>query len=85
MALNQRDGEEGITIDLIIDISGLNYISSAGLGVLLAFHRKAKESGRRMIICGPSAMVSGLLTTTGMYGVFQIQPSVASAIKTILS
>ncbi len=83
LALTPDESEEGIKTNLIIDIGGLSYMSSAGLGTLLAFHRKVKDAGRRMIICNPSPMVSGLLDTTGMYGVFQVQPSVASAVKTI--
>lgn len=83
LALTPNDSEEGITTNLIIDISNLSYISSGGLGILLAFHRKVKEAGRRMIICNPSPMVAGLLDTTGMYGVFQVQPSVDSAVRTL--
>jgi len=83
LALIPDDGKEGIKTNLIIDISDLSYISSGGLGILLAFHRKVKEADRRMIICNPSPMVAGLLDTTGMYGVFQVQPSVDSAIRTI--
>ena len=85
LALVPNDSEEGIKTNLIIDIRDLSYISSGGLGFLLAFHRKVKEAGLRMIICNPSPMVASLLDTTGMYGVFQVQPSVASAVKTILS
>ena len=83
LALVENDTEQEIKTNLIIDISDLHYISSGGLGLLLSIHRKVKDAGYKMIICNPSAMVSDLLTTTGMYGVLQVQPSVASAIKTI--
>ena len=83
LALTPNEREEGIKTNLIIDIGGLSYMSSGGLGILLAFHRKVKEAGRRMIICNPSTMVASLLDTTGMYGIFQVQPSVASAVRTL--
>lgn len=78
-----QNREENIKTNLIIDITNLAYISSGGLRILLAFHKKLAESNYKMIICNPTAMVSKLLTDTGMYGVFQVQPSVASAIKTV--
>ena len=81
--LDETAGEEGLEIDLIIDMSELNYISSGGLSILLAFHKRMKNAGRQMVLCNPSSMVSDLLTMTGMYGVFQIQPSVGAAIKTL--
>ena len=82
-ALIHEDDEETVKTNLIIDLSNLDYISSGGLGILLIFHRKVGKAGYLMIICNPSPMAAKLLTTTGMYGVFQIQPSVDSAIKTL--
>ena len=83
LALVDTDTEQNIETNLIIDISDLQYISSGGLGLLLSIHRKVNDFGYKMIICNPSAMVSDLLTTTGMYGVLQVQPSVSSAVKTL--
>ena len=82
--LDETPEEDELKIDLIIDISKLIYISSGGLGILLALHKRMKRAGRRMILCSPSSMVSGLLTATGVYGIFQIQPSVLSAEKTLV-
>ncbi len=83
LALEQATSKDGLQADLIVDISDVSYASSGALGILLALHKKLKAAGRRMILCNPVLMVSSLLSVTGMYGVFQIQPSVASAIRTL--
>jgi len=55
------------------DFAGLEYISSAGLRVLMAAHKAMAASGGTMKICSPNAMVRGVFDITGLSGIFEIE------------
>ena len=38
----------------VLDMSGMDYLSSAGLRVLLRLNKLAKKSGKEFTLCGPS-------------------------------
>jgi len=52
--------------DLIIDLSGLTFISSTGLHFLLDLYRRCKRQSARLALAAPSAQVSQVLTMTGI-------------------
>ena len=54
---------------IIIDMKNLDYISSAGLRVLLIMH-KALDSGRRIQLIHLNENIRSILKTTGFEGVF---------------
>lgn len=58
MAVNTRRIE--------IDASGVTFIDSAGLRVLVAAQRAAEDEGRRVVIVSPSVTTERLLAITGL-------------------
>ena len=60
---------EGVN-EIIFDFSGLEYISSAGLRVLMATHKAMASCGGTMKILHPNAMVRGVFEITGLDAVF---------------
>ncbi|MBI4810121.1 MAG: STAS domain-containing protein [Ignavibacteriales bacterium] len=56
-----------------INLKNLEYISSAGLGVLLAHQKRLKSIGHALKLIGPNKHVKDILTLTGFDQVFEIE------------
>ncbi len=70
---------------LIIDMSGVVYISSSGLKVLVAAWRKAQKLGGGLLLAGVSVRVREILEISGFDALFTITSSVDEAIANIKS
>lgn len=57
---------------VVFDLSGLEYISSAGLRILMAAQKAMNASGGAMKVTGPNASVSSVFEMTGLDTVFDI-------------
>jgi anti-anti-sigma factor len=51
---------------LVLDLSALGFIDSAGLARLLAAHRRAKRDGRRLLVIEGDGAVRRLLALTAL-------------------
>ena len=58
--------------EVVFDFSGLEYISSAGLRVLLTAQKTMAAAGGKVLVTSPNDMVRGVLDMTGLSGVFEI-------------
>ena len=70
--------EEGVR-KLVVDLTGITYIDSAGIGVLISFSRQMDGAGGRMRIAGAQGSVAKVLDTVHIERIVQIYPDVASA------
>ena len=59
--------------DVVIDLSAVNFVDSAGVGVLVGGHRAAEKAGLGFTIRHPSKRVSVLLEVTGLTRLFAIE------------
>jgi anti-sigma B factor antagonist len=57
----------------IVDLSGVDYIDSAGLGTLVAIQNRALKKDGRVIIKGIHGVVKDLFELTRLNFVFEIQ------------
>lgn len=55
-----------IKMNLYINLSGIDYVSSAGLRVILLAHKIMLPTGGKMILRSPSAFCMQVLEATGM-------------------
>lgn len=62
--------------DLIVDISGLERIDLAGLGVLLGVHRRADRLGRRMVLRAVPPRMGRILARTRFERIFAIESAI---------
>ena len=62
---------EGVT-EIVFDFASLEYISSAGLRVLLCAQKAMMVSGGKMSIANPNEMVKSVFDITGMSSIFTI-------------
>ena len=69
----------------IIDISGLRYINSSGIGVLITILTKFRNKGGEVCLLQPSASVKKLLIITKLNAIFNIVDSREKALDVLKS
>lgn len=67
--------------EVVVDLSAVHYISSAGLRVMLLVYREARCSGARVAVVGLSADLELLMQATGFLGYFRVAESPAAGIR----
>jgi anti-sigma B factor antagonist len=65
---------------IIVDLAGLKFIDSCGLGVLVRVLRWTRESGGDLSLAAPQRQVRRVLGITGLIDVFSVYPSVKRAV-----
>ena len=58
--------------EVVFDFSGLEYISSAGLRVLMTAQKAMMAVRGKVTVASPNEMVRGVLDMTGLSSVFEI-------------
>ena len=58
--------------DLTFDFAGLEYISSAGLRILMTAQKAMSACGGKMSVSNPNAVVKGVFDIPGMDSVFNV-------------
>ena len=64
---------------LVLDFSGLNYIDSAGIGVVVVCIGLMKRAGGRLAVVGAGGQVKQLLALTGLDSLMETYPDLSSA------
>jgi anti-sigma B factor antagonist len=64
---------------LIMDLSAVPYVDSAGLGVIMNSFVSAQSHGRKLILTGVSDRIRALFEMTKVDGVLKISDSVPAA------
>lgn len=64
---------------LILDMAGVPYIDSAGLGSVISAYVSRERAARKLVLAGVNDRVKMVMTVTGVEQLFQIYPSVAQA------
>jgi anti-sigma B factor antagonist len=66
---------------VIVDCSGLTYISSAGLGVFMSFVEDVRDKGGDIKICALTDSVYSVFDILGFPALFDIVPDQAAAVQ----
>jgi anti-sigma B factor antagonist len=70
---------DDINPNLVINLSGVDYIDSTGLGTLVAGLKRAKDKGGNISIICPHEQIFKVFHITGLVRVFTIFPNEESA------
>lgn len=65
---------------VVLDLSGVQSIDSAGIGELVFLHTRAQSQNADLKCASPSRFVRGLLDLTNVDSVLEIHPSVGEAL-----
>jgi anti-anti-sigma factor len=66
---------------LVLDLSGVNRMDSAGIGELALLLSWAQEKNANLKCAGPNPMVRTLLDLTNLDSVMEVHPSLDSALE----
>jgi anti-anti-sigma factor len=66
--------------DLVVDFSGVEYISSAGLRVFLLLAKRMRDLQGRLVLCGMPEPVRQVFRLAGFMPLFRVEPSREAAL-----
>jgi len=59
--------------ELVLDLSGMSFMDSAGLGVILGRFRKLSMRGGKLVVKGMNASVDRIFQMSGLYAIVERQ------------
>jgi|SRR5580658_1490473 anti-sigma B factor antagonist len=59
-------------VQLVVDMSGIEFCDSTGMNVLLAAQRRAREQGGDLELAAPRPAIRKVLQVTGLESVFTV-------------
>lgn len=68
---------------LIIDLTDLEYLASAGIGVLITALSKTRENRGDILLMNPRPAVTGVFELLGLDGMFQVVADRVSAVNSL--
>lgn len=68
-----HEATAGETKLIVVDLTGLTFIDSAGLGALVGAHRRMGEGGGRLRIVRPPPLVARAFELTGLDAVLDLR------------
>ncbi len=72
------------TQDVVVEMSGVEFLDSTGLGVLVAGYRQARSTGHQMAIAGAPQRVLDILDLTRLTTIFTLYPDLPTATESLL-
>ena len=66
--------------DLVIDLGNLEFVDSAGLGVLVGIYKRLKQSGQRVAVVRPQPYVARVMRIIKLDRVFELFEDVPAAV-----
>lgn len=67
------------TTALVLDLSGVDFCDSAGLGMIVAVLKRARTRGARLRVVCPEERIRALFTLCGLDAVVDLHPDLAAA------
>jgi anti-sigma B factor antagonist len=82
-----RDGlvaaEADADTSMVIDLRGVGFIDSTGIGELVGCHRRCRDSNTSLAFVVPDGSIRKILHVTGMDSVFDMHHDEATAITSV--
>jgi anti-sigma B factor antagonist len=63
----------------ILDLSGVPYMDSSGMGAIINYYVSAQKNGRKMVLAGVNERIYALLELTNTTKLLTVVPTVADA------
>jgi anti-sigma B factor antagonist len=67
-------------VQVVVDMSGIEFCDSTGMNVLLAAHRRAREQGGDLELAAPRPAIRKVLQVTGLESVFTVLDDPATVV-----
>jgi anti-anti-sigma factor len=69
--------------EIVIDLGGVGFAGSASLGIFVALHREARQSGGRLIFCNVEPTVSEVFRASKLAPLFEFVTDRAAALDSV--
>lgn len=66
---------------VVVDFTRLDYISSAGLRIILVIAKRMKQAGRKLVLTGFQSNIKDVFEISGFLNILDVAPSRSEAIK----
>lgn len=66
---------------LVVDLDGVDFLDSTGLGVLVNTRKRIVGAGGRLAVAASSPRITKLFSITGLDDLFDIHPDTGSAVR----
>jgi anti-sigma B factor antagonist len=63
----------------ILDLSGVPYMDSSGMGAIINYYISAQKNGRKLVLAGVNERIYALLELTNTHKLLNLAPTVAEA------
>lgn len=70
-------------MNVLVDLNGVEYMSSAGLRSILSLGKKVKSEGRSMSFCNLQGMVKEVFEVSGFTSIFSVYDSQEQALESM--
>lgn len=68
-------------VRLVLDLSGLTYIASAGVGILISLQHQAQKSGGGLQIVNPTPNVREIFSILGLTSILSVHETLEAGVK----
>jgi stage II sporulation protein AA (anti-sigma F factor antagonist) len=75
--------DKGIVKHIVLNLEGLSFMDSSGLGVILGRYKEIKNMGGEMIVCAISQEVKRLFEMSGLFKIIRLEEDESLALKTL--
>jgi anti-sigma B factor antagonist len=72
-------------LDVLLDLAGLAWVNSTGLGALVAAFDAVRRRGGRLKLCAVNDRVDDVLGGCGLYSMFEVHRTEEAALASLLS
>lgn len=69
--------------NLVFDLSGLDFMDSSGIGLVLGRYKLIKELGGSVFIAGAKPAVERIINVSGLHKIIPVYETMDKAIKTV--
>lgn len=76
-----RNYEQEAVKNILFDLTGISFIDSSGLGVILGRYRKVKENEGKVVIASGDSRIMKILNLSGITRLIPVYPDTAQALK----
>ncbi|HET9078567.1 MAG TPA: STAS domain-containing protein [Acidimicrobiales bacterium] len=68
---------------LVVDLSGVSFLDSAGLGALIGGIRRLRQLGGEVAVAAPRPLIARVLNTTGFDRIVEVSETVERAVEVL--
>ena len=76
-----REYDEQGALHIVMDLKGIDFMDSSGIGLIMGRFRKAKMMGGRVVLVHVSNKLDRVFAMAGLYKILEKAPDITAAMK----